>query len=571
MENAQIADIFDEIADLLDLQEANQFRIRSYRNAARTVRDLSRRLEELAEDGEDLTELPNIGSSTAEKIHEILDRGTCERLESLREEVPRELTRLMKVPNLGPRKAMKLHKALGVESLEDLKEACEEGRVREVQGMGEKSERNVLKGIKTLEEVTGRILYREAAQHVDSLGGYLKEQSAVNRWEVAGSFRRCKETIGDLDILLQADDREEATEQILQYGSIQEVTSRGEERVSVRLESGLQIDFRYFDPGAFGSALLYFTGSKAHNIAVRRRAVDRDWKLNEYGLFKNDNRLAGKTEEAVYHRLNMGWVPPEMREDRGEVEAAVNGELPQLLELEDMRGDLQAHTDATDGANTLQEMAEAARERGYEYFALTDHSQRVTMAGGLDEEETRRRADEIRELNESLEDIWLMAGIEVDVLKDGSLDLEEDVLDELDWVVVSVHYDRNMDEGPMTDRVVSALRSGVVHCLGHPLGRIIGERDPIAIDLDRVFEACAENGVWVEINAQPDRLDLPDNYCRRALEVGVQFTISTDAHKRADLDFMRFGVNAARRGWLTKQDVLNTLSAEELRDKLSAE
>ncbi|MGD2175578.1 MAG: DNA polymerase/3'-5' exonuclease PolX [Candidatus Brocadiaceae bacterium] len=565
MENSQVADIFDEIADLLELQEANEFRIRSYRNAARTVRDLSQRLEDLVEDGKELTDLPNIGDSTAGKIRQILETGTCDRLEKLRRELPGELPELMRVPQLGPRRAMKLYRALGVESLEDLRKVCEEHRVREVEGLGEKSEQKILAGIQRLEAVAGRFLLRDAADHVEALERHLRDLSSVQRWEIAGSFRRRKETIGDLDVLVLADDRAEATDQILDYGPIEEVLSRGEERVSVRLDSGLQIDFRFFEPEAFGAALMYFTGSKAHNIAVRQLAVDRDWKLNEYGLFKDDSLLAGKTEEAIYHRLNMAWVPPELREDRGEVQAAANGELPELIELDDIRGDFQAHTDATDGAATLKEMAEAARELGYHYLAITDHSQRVTVAGGLDEDGTRRQADAIRELDASLDDLWLMAGIEVDVLKDGSLDLDEDVLAELDWVVASVHYNRDMSEEDMSERLLSAIGSGVVHCLGHPTGRIIGEREPISFDVDRVLEACRDCGVWVEINAYPDRLDLPDTYCKGAAEAGVQFTISTDAHKRSDLQFMRFGVDTARRGWLEKKDVLNTRTVKQLR------
>jgi DNA polymerase (family 10) len=568
VENVQIAGVFDKIADLLELQEGNPFRIRSYRDAARTVRDLSQRLEDMVADGEDLTELPNIGESTAGKIREILDTGTCQRLEELQGEIPEGLTQMMRVPGLGPRRAMQLYRELGVETLEELKAACEDARVRELDGMGQKSEQNILEGIERLERVSGRMLYRDAADHVRSLGRHLDGCKALKKWQVAGSFRRRRETIGDLDILVLADERRKAAEQILEYGAVADVMGRGEQKVTVRLDSGLQVDFRYFEPESFGAALLYFTGSKAHNIAVRQRAVDRGWKLSEYGLFEDEDLLEGQTEEAIYRRLEMAFVAPELREDRGEVEAAVKGELPHLIELRDIRGDLQSHTDATDGHDTLEEMAAAARERGYQYLAVTDHSKRVTMAGGLDEDALRRRADEIRELNEKLDDLWLMAGIEVDILKDGSLDLDEDVLAELDWVLASIHYDRNLDRDRMTDRLVRALGSGVVHCLGHPLGRIIGEREPIAFDFDRVLEACKENGVWIEVNAQPDRLDLPDTHCKRALEAGVPFAISTDAHKQSDLDFMQYGVFVARRGWLSKRDVLNTFTAKQLRKKL---
>ncbi len=565
MENAQIADIFDEIADLLELQDENQFRIRSYRNAARSVRDFSGRLEQAVADGMDLTELPDIGESTAEKIKEIIETGTCKRLTEQREKVPPELTDLLRVPQLGPRTAMMLYRELGVKNLEDLRDACREHRVRDLEGMGERSEDKLLRGISTVESTSGRFSIRTAFDYVGSLAQHLDDLDEIERWEVAGSFRRRKETIGDLDVLILADDRGAAAEAILSYAPIEEVIGRGEEKLSVRLDSGLQVDFRYFEPESFGAALLYFTGSKQHNIVLRRRAVERDWKLNEYGLFKGENRLAGKTEESIYHRLNLEWIPPELREDRGEIEASDRESLPELIEPNDIRGDLQMHTDLTDGANTLEEMVEAAREKGYQYIAITDHSQRVTMAGGLDEDAARKRADEIRELNSQYEDIWVMAGMEVDILKDGRLDLEEDVLAGLDWVLASVHYDRNMDEKEMTDRLVSALKTGVVHCLGHPTGRIIGEREPAPFDADRLFECCVENNVCLEINAQPDRLDLPDFHCKRAREAGVQFTISTDAHKTGGLDAMVFGVYVARRGWLERGDVLNTRTAKQLR------
>ncbi|MBS3763175.1 MAG: DNA polymerase/3'-5' exonuclease PolX [Planctomycetes bacterium] len=569
MENEQIGDIFDEIADLLALKDANPFRIRSYRNAARTVRDESRRIEEMVvEDGEDLTELPDIGDSTADKIKEIVDHGSCKRLEELRDEFPPNITELMEVPNLGPRKVKQLYDELNIANLDELRKACEEGKVRELEGMGEKTEQNILSGIETVESTAGRILWQAAAEHVDTLGSYLDECKEVERWEVAGSFRRRKETVGDLDILVHAEDRETASDRIAEHDSIHEIMSRGEERLTVRLDSGLQVDFRFFEPETFGSALMYFTGSKAHNIAVRKRAQERDWKLNEYGLLKDEERLAGNDEESVYHRLNMAWVPPELRENRGELEAAGNDELPTLIELEDVRGDLQSHTNATDGSATIEEMAKAARDRGLEYLAITDHSQAVSVAGGLDDEEIREHADNIREVSDSIDGIELLAGVEVDVLKDGKLDLEEDTLAELDWVVASMHYNLNLSEDRQTDRLISAVKSGVVHCLGHPLNRVLGKRDPLPLDTDKLIEACAEHGVYVEINAQPDRLDLPDTHCKRALEAGVRFTFGTDAHKEAGLDFMRFAVGVARRGWLEANDVVNTLTLKQLREEI---
>jgi len=568
MENAQIADIFAEIADLLELQGGNEFRVRSYRNAARTIQGLSQRVEDMAAEGRELSDLPNIGKSTAEKIKEIIETGTCQRLEDLRREMPEGLTQLTRIPQLGPRKATMLYKELGVQSPEELRQACEQHKVRELKGMGAKSEQNILEGLGFVQAAAGRVLRSKAAEYVDALGRYLDGLKTVRQWAVAGSFRRCKETVGDLDILVQSDHREKTTEQILKHKTIDEVLSRGKERLSVRLRGHLQVDFRYFEPSNFGAALMYFTGSKAHNIALRKRAQQHDWKLNEYGLFKGDNLLSGKDEPAVYRRLGLPWIPPELREDRGEVEAAEKDKLPVLVELKDMRGDLHAHTNESDGADTLEAMAQAAIDRGRQFLAITEHSKRVSVANGLDDDRCRRHADRIRELDESLDDLWLMAGIEVDVLKSGKLDLDEKLLADLDWVVASIHYDRNMDRKKMTERILAAVNSGVVHCLGHLLGRMIGQRDAIQLDFDKIVQACAENNVYLEINAQPDRLDLPDTYCKEAMSGGVKFAIGTDAHRTDDLDLLGLGVNVARRGWLGKSDVLNTLTAKQLRKRL---
>ncbi len=568
MENAEIAGIFDEIADLLELRDENPFRIRSYRNAAQSIRNLSDRLADLTDQGHDLSAIPNVGDATAKKIHEILETGVCKRLESLRKQVPPGLPDLMRVPAVGPRKAMQLHRELNIESLEELKHACEAHKVRDLDGMGKKTEETILQGIATVQSTAGRMLYQEAAEHLDSLAEHLDTVAAIDRWEVAGSYRRGRETIGDLDVLVHAKDRTKATEAILAYNAIGRVIGRGKERVSVRLEAGLQIDFRFFDAAAFGAAWMYFTGSKAHNIRVRRVAQENKWKLNEYGLFKDDHRLAGKTEKAVYARLDMRWVAPELREDRGEVEAARQGGLPRLVDLDDVRGDLQCHTTASDGKHSIQEMAQAARRQGFDFLAITDHSKRVTMANGLDDEAARKHADAIREADADMKRFWLMAGIEVDILKRGNLDLNEKTLTAMDWVVASVHYDRAMGRKAMTDRIVTAIASGVIHCLGHPLGRIIGRREPMAVDMDRIIEACVDHNVCLEINCQPDRLDLPDTFCRDARDAGVTFTLGTDAHSTDGFRFMPLGVKVARRGWLRKTDVLNTKTITALKKAL---
>jgi len=568
MENTPIAAVFDDIADILEIQGENAFRIRSYRNAARTIRDLPDRLADLVAQGKDPIDLPGIGTHLAEKIREILATGTCATLKELQKQLPPHLTDLLQVKGLGPKKAKALYETLGITGLKALKAAAEGGKIRGLEGMGEKTEQNILKGLATLESEAGRISLKEAMDEAASLGRHLDGIAAIRRWETAGSFRRRRETIGDLDVLVHAKDRAAAAEAILKYGPVEEVVGRGEEKVSVRLAGGLQIDFRFVEPEAFGAALMYFTGSKAHNIVLRKRAQKRGLKLSEYGLFRGNRWLAGKSEKDVYRALRLAWIPPELREDRGEVEAAERGKLPKLVEPRDIKGDLHVHTTATDGANTIEEMVAAARRRGYQYLAITDHSKAVTVAHGLNESALRRHADHIRRIGESIQDFRLLAGIEVDILKDGRLDLAEKVLAELDWVIASVHSAFSLPEDKMTDRLIAAVRSGVVHCLGHPFGRLIGRRDAIRFDVDRVFEACKEAGVCLEINAYPDRLDLPDVHCKRAAEMGLQMAISTDAHKVADLDLMDLGVSVARRGWLEKADVLNTGSAAAFHRRL---
>jgi len=569
MENSQVAAIFDEIADILEIQGENVFRIRSYRNAARGVGDLADRLEDLVAAGKDLTDLAGIGESLAEKIHEILASGTCKTLQDLRRQLPPHLTDLLKVKGLGPKRAKILYEKLHIKSLAGLKRAAAAGKIRAVEGMGEKTEQNILRGLATLQAEAGRISVREAAEHADSIRSHLESAKGVRRAEVAGSFRRRRETIGDLDVLMEATDRRAATEAILAYEPIEETIASGGEKVSVRLASGVQVDFRFIDADAWGAAMMYFTGSKAHNIVLRKRAQKAGLKLSEYGLFRGAKRVAGRSEEEVFKALGLEWIPPELREDRGEVEAAEKGGLPKLIERKNLRGDLHAHTNLTDGAGTLEQMVEAARERGYEYLAVTDHSKAVTVAHGLGDDALRRQADRIREYSAGLKKFAVLAGVEVDILKDGKLDLQEKTLADLDWVVASVHSAFEQPEAKMTDRLIAAVRSGVVHCLGHPFGRLIGKRDPIRFDADRVFAACKEADVCLEINAYPDRLDLPDVYCKRAKEMGLTMAIATDAHRTTDLDLMEFGVWVARRGWLEKGDVLNTLSAAALRKRLS--
>jgi len=568
MENAQVAAVFDRIADILDLLGENPFRVRSYRTAARTVGDLTERLEDLVEEEKDLTDLPGIGAGFAEKIHDILRTGTCETLRDLRDRLPAGLPDLLAVPNLGPKKVKRLYDELGIAGLDDLQAAAEDGRIRNLEGMGEKTEANILQGIRTVRTEAGRTRLKDAADQVEALGRHLDGAAGIDRWQVAGSFRRRRETVGDLDVLVQTGDRDRAAERILAYKPIDDVMAQGKEKISVRLAGGMQVDLRFIEPPAFGAAQMYFTGSKAHNIRLRKRAQGQGLKLNEYGLFKGKTRKAGETEEEVYAALDLPLIPPELREDRGEIDAADHGRLPDLLTRDDLRGDLHVHSTATDGANSPEELLHAARQRGYDYLAVTDHSKAVSVAGGLDEEALRRHAEAVREVDAGEKRFWLLAGVEVDIMKDGRLDLAHDALADLDWVVASVHSYFAQSEDEMTDRLLAAVESGVIDCIGHPLGRMLGQRDPVRFDADRVFEACKDAGVCLEINAHPERLDLPDVWCKRAKEAGCTMVVSTDAHKIADLDLIAHGVSVARRGWLEAGDVLNTQALTALRKRL---
>jgi DNA polymerase (family 10) len=569
MENAQIADIFDRMADLLELKDEDPFRIRSYRNTARTLRDMSERVEDLVHAGKSLSDFPNIGKSSEDKIREILKTGTCARLEELQRDVPEGLPDLMKIPSVGPRTAIELYRKLGIHTVAQLKKACEKHELQSKAHMGEKTEAKILKGIQILESSEGRISLKQATDQVESIERLIKTIPAITKWEAAGSYRRGRETVGDLDLLLHANERKAAIQELQKYTDIAETISQGDEWLNVRLKSGLRVDFRFFELEAFGAALMYFTGSKAHNIVLRKRAQSHGWKLNEYGLFKGNRRIAGDSETAVYQQLNLMWIPPELREDTGELEASEKEALPHLIELKQIKGDLHCHTTATDGANTIEEMARAAIERGYEYIAITDHSKSTRVAGGLDETRLKKHVENIRKTDRRHKNFSLLAGVEVDIRKDGHLDIDEKLLAELDWVVASIHSHFQLSRDETTERLIKAVESGVIHCLGHPTARLIGQRDPIQYDFDKVLEACRDHHVLMEINSAPERMDLPDFLCRRARDAGVKFVISTDAHKTTDYDFIRYGITVARRGWLTRHDVLNTVGAVSLRKQLA--
>jgi DNA polymerase (family 10) len=566
--NADIADIFNEVADLLDIQGANQFRIRAYRSAARTVQDLPRSAADMVEEGEDLSRLPGIGKDLAGKIETIVRTGTLPLLKELGGETPQELSALMDVAGLGPKRIKKLYRELGVKSIGDLEKAARAHGLRGLEGFGEKTEQNVLKDIARLRRRSGRIKIHVADEIAKAYAEYLKRDKSVKELTVAGSYRRRKETVGDLDILASVRKGTDIMDRFVSYENVERVLSKGTTKSTVLLRSGAQVDLRVIPEASYGAALHYFTGSKAHNIAVRTIGVKKKLKINEYGVFRGQKRIAGRREEEVFEQVGLPYIPPELRENRGEIEAAREGKLPKLITLEDIRGDLHAHTKRTDGKNTLEEMAEGARERGYEYLAITEHSKHVTVARGLDEKALAQEIKKIEKLNGRLRGITLLKGIELDILEDGSLDLPDRILKELDVVVCSVHYKFNLSREKQTERVMRAMDNPCFNIFAHPSGRLIGEREPYEIDMERVLEHAGQNGCFLEVNAHPERLDLVDVHCKEAKEMGVKLAICTDAHSVANLDFMRYGIGQARRGWLEAGDVINTRSLKDLRKLL---
>jgi len=563
--NDDIAAIFDELADLLEIDEANPFRVRAYRNAARTVRSLGTELAEMVERGDDLTRLPGIGKDLAAKIVEILDTGRAAALTKLHKEVPASLEELLKVPGLGPKRVKALYQALGVKTRKQLLAAARAGKVRDLEGFGEKTEQRIIDNLAAERSSERRFLLATAAHYGEPLLAYLNKTKGVDEALIAGSYRRARETVGDLDILVSARDHAEVMRRFTAYDEVDEVVSQGETRATVLLRSGLQVDLRVVDKQSLGAALHYFTGSKAHNIRVRRLGQQRGLKVNEYGVFRGEERIAGATEASVYKSVDLPYIPPELREDRGELEAARAGRLPRLVELADLKGDLHVHTEASDGQRPLAAMVEAARAAGLEYIAITEHSRHLALAHGLDEKRLRAQLEAIDALNDRLEGITVLKGIEVDILEDGSLDLPEAVLGELDLVVGAVHSHFGLSRKKQTARIRRAMDARYFSILAHPSGRLLLEREAYDVDMEAIIAHAAGRGCFLELDAQPRRLDLTDVYCQAAREAGVLVALDSDAHGEGDFANLRFGVGQARRGWLEKADVLNTRPLKALR------
>ena len=564
--NADVAALFEEVADLLAIQGENAFRIRAYRNAARTLNQLSRPVADLVAAEEDLSDLPDIGDDLAGKIATIVDTGTLPLRDELAQDTPPAVADLLRIPGLGPKRVRRLRDDLGVDSRADLKRAAEAGEVQALDGFGETMEQNILDGLAQMSD-EARWLLARVEPVVASLHDHMSAHDAVERVDAAGSYRRRKETVGDLDVLALADDGPAVTAHFAAYEDVAETLSQGDTRASVRLRSGLQADLRVVPPESYGAALLYFTGSKAHNVKLRDWAIEKELKLNEYGVFRTDEdeeRVAGETEEDVYALFDLPYIVPELRENRGELDAAADGTLPNLITHEDLRGNLHTHTTYSDGRHSLEEMAAAAQARGLEYLAITDHSPTVAVVQGLDADALREQMAAIDRLNDDLDDLRVLKGIEVDILEDGSLDLPDAVLADLDLCLCALHTALDLDEDTQTERVLRALDNPHVHVLAHPTGRRINERPPIEIDLGRVMEAAVDRGCVLELNAQPERLDLSDVHCRRAKELGLPLVIGADAHAADGLDVLHYGVDQARRGWLEAGDVLNTKPWDEI-------
>ncbi|HEY7528326.1 MAG TPA: DNA polymerase/3'-5' exonuclease PolX [Candidatus Deferrimicrobiaceae bacterium] len=570
MTNAQIAKIFGEIADLLELKGESPFRIRAYRRAAMNVEAVPKDLSSLGE-GE-LTAIPGIGKDLAGKIRQFAQTGRVDLYEELKNEIPAGLLSILRIPGVGPKTARMLYEKRKVKSIEELEALAREKKLAGLPGIKEKTEENILKGIEQAKKGRDRFSLGMGLPVARNLLRLLQESDPQGKFALAGSIRRWRETIKDIDILAAGKRPEKIAKAFIRLPAVKEVLEQGATKCSVLTPEGIQVDLRVVEEGSFGAALQYFTGSKAHNIKLREMASRRGWKINEYGLFRESDgkRIAGREEEEIYSALGLPWIPPELREDAGEIEAALEGKLPDLLEAADIQGDLHAHTRWSDGSHELEELVDAAKARGYRYLAVTDHSKGLGIAHGLDEKRVREQIEWIDAANRKEPGFRILKGIEVDIRGDGSLDLDDEVLSRLDIVVASIHSGFRQGKERITGRLLSAVRHPFVNVIAHPTGRLIGERDPYDADLEAIFREAARRGIAMEINAHPVRLDLSDRHARMAKEAGIPLVISTDTHITANLDFMEYGVGVARRGWIGKGDVLNTLGTAALLKRLAA-
>jgi DNA polymerase (family X) len=572
MENREIARVLWETADLMEIAGEDSFRIRSYRNGATAIEGYPERVVDILRDpNRKVTEISGIGKGLAAVLQEIVDRGSCERRDDLLQKFPVASLEFLKIQGLGPKSIALIFEHHRISTMDELEQLAKDQKLRDLPRMGAKLEEKVLRSIAQYRLRSGRFLLSFARDAADELTKYLRDLEGIDEITAAGSLRRGKDTVGDLDLLVTGPNAAAALDRFLAFPRVHDVLSRGENKASAKIgREGLQVDVRALPRDTYGAAMQYFTGSKEHNVSVRTRAVKMGFKLSEYGLFRADDgsRLASETEEEIYRTLGLAWIPPELRENSGEIEAAAEGLIPELIELGDIRGDIHMHTTETDGRASLEEMAEAAKRMGYEYVAITDHSKAIAMANGLDEKRVVAFARHVRELNQNGLGIRVFSGLECDIMKDGALDLANDALAELDLVIGSVHSHMNLESAEMTDRLLRALECPHLRILGHPTGRLLMQREPFPFDFERIVSEAVKRNVWLEINASPERLDLNGTLVRTAKSRGAKFTISTDAHHPKHLHNMWYGVVTARRGWLGPEDVLNTRSVEKFQQAI---
>jgi DNA polymerase (family X) len=569
VQNFEIANILIKLADLLEIEGADVFRVRAYREAAEIVENQSRSIADMVAAGEDLSSLAGIGKSMAEKIEEIANTGRLSQLEEQQKKTPGSLVDLLNLPGLGPKRVQTIYKKLGIKNIEGLEKAARNKSLRDLPGIGSKLEEEILTKLDQGKGVGKRKLLVEVDPEAERLVSFLRENKKVDRAEIAGSVRRRKETVGDLDLVASSKQPTDVMEYFISYEGVEKVLRKGETRSSILLKSGLQADLRVVADDSFGAVLFYFTGSKAHNINLKKKGVEKGWKTNEYGIYNGEKQIAGRSEAELYKVFNLPFIEPELREDRGELNAACQGKLPELIKLKDIQGDLQMHSNYSDGRASLKEMAEAAHQRGLKYIAITDHSKHIGIVNGMTGDQLLQQMEEIDHLNEELEGIVVLKGVEVDVLENGTLALPDEIIQHSELCLISIHSNFNLSRDKQTERYIKAMDNPYVHGIAHPTGRKIGKRDPLNLDIEKLMEAANDAGCFLEINADPHRLDLNDIYCKMAKEMGVNLVISTDAHRIGELDNLRYGVDQARRGWLEADDIMNTQSLSRLRKLLN--
>jgi DNA polymerase (family 10) len=569
LKNLELSQIFEQIAKILKIKEENPFKIRAYEKITLVLENLPIDIATIYHQG-GLNNIPGVGTGIAKKIEEFLTTGKLEYYEKLKETIPTGVIELLDIPEVGPKTAKLLYEQLGIDNIDKLEKAVREHQIKDLPGMGEKSETNILRGIELYKRRKERFLLGRALPLAEEMVESLSQLKETNKISFAGSLRRKKETIGDIDILVTSQNPEKIMRTFTSLPQVREILAEGPTKSSIITKDDLHIDVRVVEPISFGAALQYFTGSKAHNIKLRELALKRGLKINEYGVFEveSGNRIAGEKEEEVYQALNLPFIPPELREDRGEIEAAQENKLPQLVEYSQIKGDLHLHTKWSDGAHTIRQMAEAAQKRGYKYIAITDHSQSLKFAGGLIEERLKEQVEEIQKLNQELNDFTILSGIEVDIKSDGSLDFSDEILSKLDVIIAAIHSGFKQESKMINERIIKAMQNRFVNIIAHPTGRLIGYRESYQVDINEMMEVAAKTGTILEINSYPERLDLNDIYCRMAKDRGVQLAIETDAHSIEGLTFMDLGVAVARRGWLEEKDIVNTLPLDKLLKRL---